>query len=68
MGGLSRQDGRGGLEYREVEVVTGVLEQCYGSSKVVIGGGLGGGTEVLCAVTASVGSCVAEGCVDPSER
>ena len=62
MAGALRADGRAALEYREVSVRTRVLPQCYGSARAVVGGGLGGGTEVLCALTARVGPAAAAGC------
>ena len=59
-----RADGRGPLDFREVDVERHVLPQTYGSARVVVGGGLGRGTEVLCAVTASVGEAVGGACGD----
>ena len=54
----------GPLDFREVDVERDVLPQTYGSARVVVGGGLGRGTEVLCAVTASVGEAVGGACGD----
>ena len=52
---MLRVDGRGALDFREVVVARNVLPQCRGSARVVIGGGLGRGTEVLCALTGDIG-------------
>lgn len=52
---ILRPDGRQALEARELEVDTNVFVQCYGSARVILGCGLGAGTEVVAAVTAQVG-------------
>ena len=64
-----RSDGRQPLEAREFDVETDILVQCWGSARCVVGGGLGGGTECLAAVTAQVGegtACVIEVECSPS--
>ena len=64
-----RADGRQPLEARDLEVETDILVQCWGSARCVVGGGLGGGTECLAAVTAQVGegtACVIEVECSPS--
>eukprot|EP00659_Diplonema_papillatum_P018348 gene18348-28283_t len=45
-----RIDGRGRLEVRELVVNTGVMDNCYGSARVQLGG-----TEALCCITAEIG-------------
>ena len=64
-----RSDGRQPMEARDLEVETDILVQCWGSARCVVGGGLGGGTECLAAVTAQVGegtACVIEVECSPS--
>ena len=56
-----RSDGRQPLEAREFDIETNILVQCWGSARCVVGGGLGGGTECLAAVTAQVGEGTACG-------
>ena len=64
-----RADGRRPLEAREFDIETNILVQCWGSARCIVGGGLGGGTECLAAVTAQVGegtACVIEVECSPS--
>ena len=56
-----RSDGRQPLEAREFDIETNILVQCWGSARCVVGGGLGGGTECLAAVTAQIGEGTACG-------